>query len=103
MWAGRLPYLAVLVMVSLLVVWTWNTVASRKPVIQTPMVGDNARSMTFEHRERTYLLHLPVGYDGSRSLPLVIVLHGGAGNARNAANMTGGIRRCLHRSDRQVE
>ncbi len=30
---------------------------------------------------RTYLLHLPAGYDGASDLPLIIALHGGFGNA----------------------
>jgi len=51
--------------------------------------GDQMLSMRVDGRERTYLLHLPPTYDGKRPLPLVIVLHGGGGNAQNAARMTG--------------
>lgn len=33
--------------------------------------------------DRTYLLHLPNGYDGTSGIPLVIAMHGGFGNAYN--------------------
>lgn len=51
--------------------------------------GDHELALTAGGRERTYLLHLPPVYDGKRSLPLVIVLHGGGGNAEGAVRMTG--------------
>ncbi len=51
--------------------------------------GDHELALTAGGRERTYLLHLPPAYDGKRSLPLVIVLHGGGGNAEGAVRMTG--------------
>jgi polyhydroxybutyrate depolymerase len=51
--------------------------------------GDHVLSLKIGDRERTYLLHLPPAYDGKHSLPLVIVLHGGGGNAPGAVHMTG--------------
>ena len=51
--------------------------------------GDHVLSLTTGGRERTYLLHLPPAYDGKKILPLVIVLHGGGGNAPGAVRMTG--------------
>lgn len=51
--------------------------------------GDHELVLTVGQRERTYLLHLPPAYDGRRALPLVIVLHGGGGNAEGAVRMTG--------------
>ena len=51
--------------------------------------SDHVLSLTAGGRERTYLLHLPPAYDGKHSLPLVIVLHGGGGNAPGAVHMTG--------------
>jgi len=51
--------------------------------------GDHVLSLTAGGRERIYLLHLPPAYDGKRPLPLVIVLHGGGGNAPSAVQMTG--------------
>jgi len=51
--------------------------------------GDHVLSLSVGGRERTYLLHLPPVYDGRHLLPLVIVLHGGGGNAPGAVRMTG--------------
>jgi polyhydroxybutyrate depolymerase len=39
--------------------------------------------------ERTYLLHVPPDYDGSRSWPLVFVFHGGFGNGEKMETVTG--------------
>jgi polyhydroxybutyrate depolymerase len=46
-------------------------------------------TMQFEGRQRTYLLHLPSGYKADRQAPLVVVLHGGTGNAEQTVRMTG--------------
>ncbi|MCI0705850.1 MAG: polyhydroxybutyrate depolymerase, partial [Ignavibacteriae bacterium] len=46
---------------------------------------DIGHSITVSEQERSYLVHLPSVYDGKTALPLVIVLHGGGGNAENAA------------------
>jgi polyhydroxybutyrate depolymerase len=51
--------------------------------------GDPECSLEFGGLKRTYLLHLPKGYDGKTPLPLVVVFHGGGGNAPNAVRMTG--------------
>ena len=40
-------------------------------------------------RTRSYLLHLPPDYDAKKPVALVIVFHGGGGNASNAEKMTG--------------
>jgi len=51
--------------------------------------GDHDLALMAGERERTCLLHLPPGYNGKRLWPLVIVLHGGGGNATGAVGMTG--------------
>ncbi len=38
--------------------------------------------------ERTYLLHLPTGYSEADSMPLIIAMHGGFGNAFNLENQS---------------
>jgi polyhydroxybutyrate depolymerase len=43
----------------------------------------------FDGRERSYVVHIPPAYDGVHPSALVIVLHGGGGNAQNAIKMTG--------------
>ena len=51
--------------------------------------GDVERSIRMSGFTRTYVVHFPAGRPASRPLPLVVVFHGGGGNARNAARMTG--------------
>lgn len=51
--------------------------------------GDYTQTLYFDGLTRTYLLHLPAAYTTSQELPLVIVLHGGGGNADNISNTTG--------------
>lgn len=38
-------------------------------------------SISFDGVDRSFLLHLPSGYDGASDIPLVIAMHGGFGNA----------------------
>lgn len=51
--------------------------------------GDVEKSLESEGRARKYIVHLPPSYDGSRPFPLVLVLHGGTGNALQTEYMTG--------------
>ncbi len=43
----------------------------------------------FDGRTRTYMIHVPLSYDGSNPTPLVISLHGYTGNARSSEQVTG--------------
>ena len=45
---------------------------------------------TLEHqnKQREYVLHIPPAYDGLSDVPLVIVLHGGSGNAISVQGFT---------------
>jgi polyhydroxybutyrate depolymerase len=54
-----------------------------------PGPGDVEKSLEFEGRTRKYVVHQPPAYDGSRQYPLVLVLHGGTGNAVQTEYMTG--------------
>jgi len=45
-------------------------------------------SLLHDARARFYSTHLPPGFDGSRSRPLLIVLHGGSGNAQSVQGFT---------------
>jgi polyhydroxybutyrate depolymerase len=47
------------------------------------------RALVVAGKERSYVLHLPQGAAPARPVPLVLVFHGGGGNADNAARMSG--------------
>ncbi len=88
--SGKVAYAAALIVVSLVAAWGLGQIAVRRTTMQASFVSDKEESMTFENRKRTYLLHFPPNdNDAAAALPLVIVLHGGGGNARGAAEMTG--------------
>ena len=46
-------------------------------------------SIIYAGISRTYLLHLPTGYSETDSLPLIIAMHGGLGNAYNIEMQSG--------------
>jgi len=43
----------------------------------------------YNGQSRSYILHLPPSYTGENEMPLVVVLHGGGGNADNIEETTG--------------
>lgn len=45
-------------------------------------------TFVFEGEKRTYLIDIPTNYDDSNSYPLVLVFHGGGGNAENIREVT---------------
>ncbi|MFH1013227.1 MAG: PHB depolymerase family esterase, partial [Thermoplasmatota archaeon] len=45
-------------------------------------------SIIVDGLERTYCIHVPKGFDEDTSVPLVLVFHGGGGNARNIQETT---------------
>jgi len=51
--------------------------------------ADQEKSLRFAGETRSYLLHIPPGYVAGKSLPVVIVLHGGGGSAEGMARITG--------------
>jgi polyhydroxybutyrate depolymerase len=42
---------------------------------------DTTRTLTWGELQRSYILHVPSSYDGSRAVPLIFDFHGGLGNA----------------------
>ena len=54
-----------------------------------PGAGTVSGSLNYQGRSRAYLVHVPPSYDGSRPLPLVLILHGGMGNAAGTEKLTG--------------
>jgi len=63
--------------------------AARTSTPATLSPGDTTRTLTHDGRERSYLAHVPPAYDPTRPSPVVLVFHGGGGNAENARMMTG--------------
>lgn len=59
------------------------------PVAGTYSSGNYNESITVDGRERTYLLHVPVGLEAKKQYPLMVLLHGGGGDAELAAKMSG--------------
>lgn len=60
-------------------------VPSRPPI----RAGEHESVLRIGGFERRYTLHVPRCYDGTRRLPLVVMLHGGGGTGRAAARETG--------------
>lgn len=46
------------------------------------------KEITSGNTTRKYLLHIPANYNSKEKVPLILVLHGGGGNGRNAEKMT---------------
>jgi polyhydroxybutyrate depolymerase len=64
---------------------------SATPASATPapiQTGTISGSLDFGGRTRTYLLHIPTGYDGKTPLPLVFVLHGATESNENVENLS---------------
>lgn len=61
--------------------------ATPPPATLSP--GDTTRALTHDGRERSYLVHVPPGYDPAQPTPVVLVFHGGGGHAENVRMMTG--------------
>ncbi|NOX55045.1 MAG: hypothetical protein GXP27_11540, partial [Planctomycetes bacterium] len=51
--------------------------------------GDTVRSLTVDGRERTYLVHVPPSYDGTKPFPVILIFHGGGSNARQMVRFCG--------------
>jgi len=59
------------------------------PTARALSPGEVTRTLTHGGRERSYLVHVPPGYDPAQPTPVVLVFHGGGGNAENVRRMTG--------------
>ncbi len=58
---------------------------------QAPDLGPGTYPQSFTHggRDRTYLLHVPRGYDGRTPTPLVFLFHGGPGSPAGIESRVG--------------
>ncbi|MFQ5652316.1 MAG: alpha/beta hydrolase family esterase [bacterium] len=75
----------------LLVIWFPGALVLPARAQNTYPVQAGKHELSLKHagRKRFYTLHVPKTFDRNQPAPLVIVLHGGAGNADNAIRMTG--------------
>jgi len=51
--------------------------------------GDQKFTIRVGGHDRAYIVHVPPGYDGKSSVPVVVMLHGGGGTGNAAAIETG--------------
>ncbi len=51
--------------------------------------GDQQGEIIYQGQRRHFLVHIPEDYSGQKGLPLVIALHGGGGNPKAMAKLTG--------------
>ncbi len=49
---------------------------------------DEARTLTFDGLERTYLIHVPASYDPQTPVPLLLMLHGRGGDGERISALT---------------
>jgi polyhydroxybutyrate depolymerase len=61
------------------------------PIVQTGQLtpGHTTRSLIYAGIERTYVLHIPPGYDSTRPTPLVLAFHGIGLNAEEIIRISG--------------
>ena len=59
------------------------------PGVHAQDAGDMLRTLKVGGTTRAYYVHLPLGAKPAQPAPLVVVFHGGGGNARNAERMSG--------------
>lgn len=85
---ARLAVVGVLVLVLLLFVLV-NVARGQGKVKDVKAGTDQAGSMVHGGLKRTYLLHVPKGFDRAKQWPLVFVLHGGGGDGSKVAKLTG--------------
>ncbi len=67
-----------LIILTMLSCGSLATTQTPPPVILPQIIepGNTTRSLVFDGMERTYILHIPPGYDASEPVPLVLAFHG---------------------------
>jgi polyhydroxybutyrate depolymerase len=85
---GRILLLGAIGLLLCVVVWR-HTQSS--PILESSastQTGTRPASLDFGGRIRTYLLHVPPGYDANPPLPLVFVLHGATESAESVERLS---------------
>jgi len=62
------------------------TAPTQAPSAMKP--GDYVKTLSSGGIDRTYILHVPASYDGSKALPVVLAFHGLGGNAKGMVAVT---------------
>src|SRR5262245_53543218 len=58
--------------------------------IDTALIpGEHTRTVVVAERQRSYFVHVPRSYDGTKSAPVVLAFHGGGSNARQMEHFCG--------------
>lgn len=65
----------------------WST-RTQSIAAESNVKQDFDHTLVHDRRKRTYSVHVPSGYDGQSPLPVVLVLHGGASNAKTTRRQT---------------
>lgn len=66
-----------------------RTVPMPTPAPSGSLAGETTRTLTHDGRNRSYILYIPDSINYEEAVPLVLVFHGGAGNADTAVFMSG--------------
>lgn len=61
----------------------------RRRDTQKSKPGQIIKEITVDGKRRSFLVHLPTGYNKSKRLPVVLAFHGGGGNGQNMEQMSG--------------
>ena len=68
----------------------WTLLALTMTFAATPLTpGDTTRTLTVGERDRSYLVHVPPGYDAKQPTPVVVAFHGGGSNPEQMARFSG--------------
>ena len=59
------------------------------PTVESLIPGDTTHSLNFGGEERSYILHIPHGLDGTHATPVVLIFHGFGLNAEEMIRITG--------------
>lgn len=59
------------------------------PVLGQLEPGDDTRTVKIGDLTRSYIVHVPPSYDGSKPLPVVLIFHGGGSNAEQMIRFCG--------------
>jgi len=83
---GKVVLATALVIIVIFAVIYLNQYRSYSSSVTT---GDFQGSLEYGGLQRTYLIHIPSSYNGTKAVPLVLVFHGGGGTGAGMATISG--------------